>query len=231
MANLVKVKICGITRVEDALVALDAGADYLGFILYPPSPRAVSVERVAEIVTRLHKTRPALFSPAEPPLLVGVFVNESAATMAGILERCRLDMAQLSGDEEPQAVIDPASPLVGRAYKAIRPSGLAEAQSLAARYTKGDYPAIAPRPRLLLDTPHAKLYGGTGQTGDWSLAAELAAEVPDLMLAGGLNPDNVRDAVQQARPFGVDVAGGVEASPGIKDHDRVRAFINEAKAA
>ena len=134
----------------------------------------------------------------------------------------------MSGDESPEVVTDPASPLFGRAYKALRPRSAHEAAASSARYLAPDG---LPGPRLLLDTPHGRLYGGTGETGDWALAAALAAAVPRLMLAGGLTPDNVAAAVARVRPFAVDVAGGVESAPGIKDPDRVRAFIAAAKSA
>jgi phosphoribosylanthranilate isomerase len=231
MANVVKVKICGLTRAADGLAALDAGADFLGFILYPPSPRAVSLESAAKIVAALRQQRHRLFAQAEPPRLVGVFVNEAADDMAEVLDRCRLDLAQLSGNEEAQALTDSASPLFGRGYKAIRPADAVEAATQAKIYTKFDSDVTPSHPRLLLDTPHTHLYGGSGQTGDWTIAAELASSVPGLMLAGGLNPDNVALAVRQARPWAVDVAGGVEATPGIKDHERLRAFIAQAKTA
>ncbi|CUS02320.2 N-(5'-phosphoribosyl)anthranilate isomerase [Candidatus Promineifilum breve] len=232
MTAVVKVKICGITRVADGLAALDGGADYLGFILYPPSPRAVTAEDVAAIVDSLHDARPALFARPEPPLLVGVFVNEIAEDMAAVLDGCRLDLAQLSGNEAAHLLTEPTSPLAGRAYKAIRPATLADALTLSNRYAMPDLADRSPHmPQLLLDTPHGHLYGGSGQTGDWALAAELATAMPRLMLAGGLNPDNVAQAVRQAQPYAVDVAGGVEAAPGVKDHDRVRTFISRAKTA
>ncbi len=225
---MVKVKICGLTRLEDALFALEAGADYLGFILYPPSPRAIAPEGVARIVARLRRASAGQLPRALAPLFVGVVVNEPPATVAAILDRCGLDLAQLSGDEPAADVTDPASPLYGRAYKALRPRSLAEADEGAARFAA---PPGSAGPRLLLDTPHGQLYGGTGETSDWRIAAALAARLPGLMLAGGLTPDNVGAAVAVARPFAVDVAGGVENAPGVKDAGRVRAFITHAKAA
>ncbi len=232
---MVKVKICGLTRLEDARGALEAGADYLGFIFYPPSPRAIAPEAVAEIIDRLRResaVQPTRALAPNPwpltPLFVGVFVNEPPAAVAAILDRCGLDLAQLSGDEPAADVADPASPLYGRAYKALRPRTLSEANDGAARFAA---PPTLAGPRLLLDTPHGRLYGGTGETGDWGIAAALASRLPGLMLAGGLTPDNVAAAVAAARPFAVDVAGGVERAPGIKDAGRVRAFIANAKEA
>lgn len=220
---MTRVKICGITRLDDAIVALEAGADYLGFILYPPSPRAISVETLSSLTDQLrrHPRSREMFGRPAPPLLVGVFVNESAETMGEVLAACGLDLAQLSGDEAAEIATRPNSPLFGRAYKAIRPRTTAEAEDMAAMYAS----AAVDGPRLLLDTPHGHLYGGTGEAGDWKVAATLSAAMPGIMLAGGLTPDNVAGAVQRARPFAVDVASGVEASPGLKDADLVRAFI------
>jgi len=230
---MVKVKICGLTRLEDALVALAAGADYLGFIFYPPSPRAITPDDATHLIAQLRESlapvRDRALAP-DPwplaPLFVGVFVNEPPAAAAAILDRCGLDLAQLSGDEPAADVTDPASPLYGRAYKALRPRSLAEANDGATRCAA---PPHSPGPRLLLDTPHGRLYGGTGETGDWGIAAALAARLPGLMLAGGLTPNNVAAAVAAARPFAVDVAGGVESAPGVKDAARVRAFVANAK--
>ncbi len=218
----VRVKICGLTSLEDAVAAADAGADYLGFILWPGSKRAVAAETVANIAATL-RARPGC------PLLVGVFVDEEPARAAELLARCGLDLAQLSGEEPPAHVGDPASPLYGRAYKALRPSSLAEAEAEAEWYAAPD--AADGRPALLLDSYHPVLRGGTGETGDWAVAAALAAQEPHLMLAGGLTPDNVGEAVRRVRPFAVDVASGVEAAPGQKDPAKVRAFIRNAKEA
>lgn len=226
---MVRVKICGITNVDDALAALSYGADFLGFILYPPSPRAVAPDAVAAITAQVRAQRADLFARIAPPRLVGVFVNEPAAAMAETLARCGLDFAQLSGDEDANLVTEPSSPIFGRSYKAIRPKALEAARGDATRYTKNipDKSIIAPR--LLLDTPHQALYGGTGQISDWGLAAELSIACPGLMLAGGLNPGNVVEAVRRTQPFAVDVAGGVEAVPGRKDHALLRDFITKAK--
>jgi phosphoribosylanthranilate isomerase len=218
----VRVKICGITNLADAVAAAGAGADYLGFILWHGSKRAVDAATVAAIAT-------ALRARGAAPVLVGVFVNEAPASVAAVLEACQLDLAQLSGEEPPADVADRASPLYGRAYKALRPASLAEAQAEAEWYTPPQLPDS--QPGLLLDTYHPRLRGGTGETGDWDVAAQLAAQVPGLMLAGGLTPENVAAVVQLVRPFAVDVASGVEEAPGHKDVVRVRAFIANARAA
>ncbi len=222
-----KVKICGITNLEDALVAAEAGADYLGFIFYPPSPRAIEPEAARQIAAHIRQTIP------NPPLLVGVFVNESADSIAQTLDETGLDLAQLSGEEVPALAGDPKSPIYGRAYKAIRPATAAEAEVEAEWYAVAHAPVSSPQspvPSLLVDTYHPTLRGGTGIAAEWGIVVYLFEHTPGIMLAGGLRPDNVAAAVEQLRPFAVDVASGVEALPGKKDHDKVRAFIANAKA-
>ena len=210
---MVQVKICGLTQLNDALVSADAGADLLGFIFYPPSKRAISVEKARQIVPHLRRL-------INCPKLVGVFVNESAESMAAILDQCQLDYAQLSGDESPELL----DQLGGRGYKGIRPKTLEEAEIAATQF------APTPDQFLLIDAYHPVLYGGTGETSDWEIARRLVATTPHLILAGGLTPNNVAQAVRQVRPYAVDVASGVEATPGYKDHHAVRAFIREAKS-
>lgn len=221
-----KVKICGITNLEDALVAAEAGAHYLGFIFYPPSPRAVDKATAKTIIAHLRHYL------AEPPLMVGVFVNETAVTITQALDECGLDLTQLSGEEVPALAGDPKSPLYGRAYKAIRPASAAEAEAEAEWYAvprQGEESSKGKRPSLLVDTYHPALRGGTGKTVDWQIVQRLFAQTPGIMLAGGLNPENVATAVAQLKPFAVDVASGVEAKPGKKDHNKVRSFIKNAQ--
>lgn len=214
-----KVKICGITNLEDALTAVNAGADYLGFIFYPPSKRSVGVDTAVAIAHALRQRE-------DCPILVGVFVNEPADAIALILDTVGLDLAQLSGEEVPSLVGDKRSPLYGRSYKGLRPASFVEAEA-DAEWFRAPKPV---RPSLLIDTYHPTLRGGTGETGDWDLSARLAKQISGLMLAGGLTPGNVAEAVARVRPYAVDVASGVEASPGKKDPDAVRAFIANAKA-
>ncbi len=227
---MTKVKICGITNFEDARHALLSGADYLGFIFYPSSPRAVTASAAGDIAMRLRKdpdtaTRLAGESRA---LLVGVFVNETAQVIAATLATCGLDLAQLSGDEPAEVVTGSESPIVGQAYQALRPQSADEARGAAPLYS-APTPVVAPT--LLLDTYHPALRGGTGKTADWELAVELRKATPRLMLAGGLTPGNVAGAIRHVRPFAVDVASGVEAGPGRKDHVKVEHFIEAAKHA
>jgi phosphoribosylanthranilate isomerase len=228
----VKVKVCGLTSLSDAEAALAAGADLLGFIFFPKSPRYVTPEQVRDILAGLEPHRQVGQGVV---LTVGVFVNESPQTVAQILDFCGLDLSQLHGEEPPTMLgldADPAEPLGegrsllrGRAYKALRPRSPEEAKDMARRYALPPHlQADGHLPAFLLDAYHPQLRGGTGETGDWRLAASLAARYP-LLLAGGLTPANVAQAV---RPWGVDVASGVEKSPGQKDHAALRAFIAAA---
>ncbi len=203
-----RVKICGLKTLEDARVAIDSGADLLGFNFYLPSPRYVSPEICSAIVSDLRQR-------GATATLVGVFVNVPAGTIASFLDRCGLDLAQLSGDEPPETL----AALAGRAYKALRPTSPSVLQEALARYPGAPLP-----PAWLVDAYRPGEYGGTGQVADWSLAQELAQRSP-ILLAGGLTPDNVTQAIRQVQPWGVDVASGVESTPGVKDPARIQAFI------
>jgi indole-3-glycerol phosphate synthase/phosphoribosylanthranilate isomerase len=211
-SRLTKVKICGITTLNDALAAVEAGADLLGFNFYPPSPRFITTSACARLCA-------ALRARAIPVTTVGVFVNTPPADIQAILDECGLDLAQLHGDEPPEDL----AALGGRAFKAIRPASLPEARAAVGRYGLRKAP-----PALLVDTAAAGAYGGTGQAGDWAMARPLAAEHP-LLLAGGLRPENVAAAVAQVRPWGVDVASGVEVEPGRKDPAKMRAFVRAVR--
>jgi len=200
-----KIKICGITNTEDARVAWESGADALGFILYAQSPRYVDPQIVKTIVSGL------------PPFIVsvGVFVNESSKTVQNIMEKCGLTYAQLHGDETPEYCETLDRPIL----KALRLKDRSSFLSLA------EYRGRAGVKGFVVDTFSESSYGGTGQTTDWSLAAEVAQAAP-ILLAGGLTPENVQEAIAQVHPYGVDVSSGVEVRPGKKDHDKVRAFIH-----
>lgn len=218
----IRVKICGVTTLDDALACARAGADMLGLNFYPKSPRYLPPERARTLAEGL---RAALGDGS--PLLVGVFVNESAQHIAAVMALAGLDLAQLSGDE-PEDVL---AGLAGRAIKAIRPRSRDEATGQAARFL-----VHAPReeglPALLLDAYHPDLYGGTGEQASVDVARAVMAAAPRVMLAGGLAPDNVAARVRTIRPWGVDVASGVEdGQPGRKDPARVRAFIAAVRAA
>lgn len=220
---MARVKICGNTTLEDALFAAQAGADMLGFIFYPPSPRAIGLDEARTLVAALRNAlRNALRSACEPcPLLVGVFVNETAEHMRRVLDEVNLDLAQLSGNESP----DILAAMNGRAFKVVRGKTWAEWRSTLVQVNP-DRAAI--HPAFLLDADHETLYGGSGVQADQTLAVSLAQAHP-MLLAGGLTPDNVSDVVRQIQPWGVDVASGTESSPGKKDHAKVQAFIRNAK--
>jgi phosphoribosylanthranilate isomerase len=206
MASL-RIKICGITCLEDALHAADCGADALGFVFHPASPRYVTPAQAATIIAAL------------PPLVttVGLFVNRPVLEIRAVAQDCGLDVVQLHGDE-PAADCGALIAAHRRVVKAVRLRDAASVQALDA------YPATA----ILLDAWVAGTYGGTGQRCDWQLAAEVARR-RRVILAGGLEPDNVRQAVQQVAPYGVDVSSGVERVPGRKDPRRVAAFIRNAR--
>lgn len=210
------VKICGTTNLEDALVAAQAGADLLGFILYPKSPRYVKPNTITDIIANMHAAMIA------PPRFVGVFVNATPEQVLATLTETGLDLAQLHGDE---AATD-LQGLQGRGFKAVRPTGVEHALALAETFA---LLGVATGPQLLIDAYNPHVYGGAGQPADWAMAAAVAQRVEQLMLAGGLTPENVASAVQAVKPWGVDVASGVEQAPGQKDHAKVRAFVAAAK--
>ncbi len=203
-----RVKICGVTRLEDARVAWEAGADALGLNFYPKSPRYVE----AEVAAELARTRPALGA------VVGVFVNESPELIRARVRECGLTAVQLHGDEPPEACAGYGVPVI----KALRVRGPEDVERARTYVGAGDVAT------LLLDGA-APGYGGGGVGFDWSLVAGLADAGVPVLVAGGLNPDNVQNAVRATRPYGVDVASGVEVSPGIKNADAVRAFVRAVR--
>ncbi len=197
---MVRIKICGITRADDAQVAIDAGADALGFIFVRESPRYVTPEAAEKII----RTVPPFISR------VGVFVNENPDTVMEIAERCGLDTLQLHGDETPEYCSNMKLTVI-RAFRMS--AGFTE--SLLTRFTVGAF---------LFDTAVKGKLGGTGETFDWKRAVPLKRYGP-LILAGGLRPGNVAEAIRVVGPYGVDVSSGVEANPGIKDHKAIKEFI------
>ena len=218
---MVNVKICGITTLDDALFAAEAGADMLGLNFYKRSPRYLDPQQAAILCDALRERL-----GADCPLLVGVFANEVVSNIAAICDRVGLDFAQLSGDESDVMLRE----LRGTAFKAIRPGSLAMALEDVAYYSDF-FPADERAPSLLLDAYHPNLYGGTGHRASEEVALAVREAVPRLMLAGGLKPENVAERVQVVRPWGVDVASGVEPdnAPGVKDRQKVAAFITAAK--
>jgi phosphoribosylanthranilate isomerase len=214
--NAPKVKICGLTNLVDAQVAVEAGADLLGFIFYEPSPRYVEPSVVQSITAAVR----SMVSPERRPQFVGVIVNHSADFVEKVVSDCGLDFVQFHGEETPETL----RPFGRRAYKACNPRSLDEAEAIASAYLGSDAESL-----LMLDAYHPKLRGGTGHTADWASAAQIARK-HKLLLAGGLHPDNVIEAIRVVQPWGVDVSSGVEASKGKKDHDKVRLFIERVKS-
>ena len=202
---MTKIKICGIKTVKDALAAMEAGADLIGFNFYPKSPRYIDVGTCRNIMSVMRKHGHVTY--------VGVFVNASVEEVYATIETCGLSLAQLHGDETPEML----HALNGKAFKAFRGIPLD-----ITGYERNDAPA------LLVDAAVKGIYGGSGVTADWSAAAELAKKYP-LLLAGGLTPENVADAVRQVKPWGVDVASGVESAPGEKDAAKMIQFVIEVK--
>ncbi len=203
-----KIKICGITNANDAAQAVASGADALGFVLYRKSPRFVEPATVRALVADL------------PPfvLSVGVFVNESAEVVRNLMDQCGLSLAQLHGDETAAFCEQLGRPALKALRLKDRGSFLALAEFQGRANIRG----------FVIDAFSDQAYGGTGHTADWTLAAEAAKAAP-ILLAGGLTPANVFQAIQSVRPYGVDVSSGVEAAPGRKDPAKVKAFIESAR--
>jgi len=200
------VKICGITNVGDALAAVNAGADALGFNFYKPSPRYITPQHAREIIEQL----------PDSLLTVGVFVNEESEAVRNIAEEVGLKALQLHGDESPYYCRE----LVGYyVIKALAVSAGFDPQ------TPNKYEVEA----IMLDTKHNTLRGGTGRVFDWSIAQRLALTIPKLYLAGGLSPENVENAIKTVRPFAVDACSALEDSPGKKNEDRMRVFVNAVR--
>jgi len=200
------VKICGITNLDDALAAVAAGADALGFNFYKPSPRYITPSSAREIIEQL------------PPsvLTVGVFVNEESP--ARIAAEAGITALQLHGDESP----DLCRELAADRYviKALAVSDEFNIDAVKSYETEA----------IMLDTRHNNLRGGTGQVFDWSIAQQVRQLIPKLFLAGGLAPENVRAAIETVRPYAVDACSALEDKPGKKDHQRMRAFIEAVRS-
>ena len=207
---MVKVKICGITSAEDAEVAVTAGADALGFVMYRKSPRFVEPAIARAIISEL------------PPFIlpIGVFVNEEAGRVRTLMDQCGLALAQLHGDESASYCESLGRP----ALKALRVKNREAFLALA------EFQGRANVRGFVIDAHSDHAYGGTGQTVDWTVAAEVARSVP-ILLAGGLTPSNLAEAIRQVHPYGVDVSSGVEAATGIKDAAKIAAFIRGVRHA
>ncbi|SEQ63821.1 phosphoribosylanthranilate isomerase [Pseudomonas sp. NFACC02] len=205
--SAVRSKICGITRIEDALAAVEAGADAIGFVFYPKSPRAVTVEQAQAIIAQL------------PPFVstVGLFVNAEREALKALLNEVPLDLIQFHGDETPAQCDGYHRPYI----KALRVQAGDDIAASCALYEKAS--------GILLDTYVAGVPGGTGETFDWALIPKQLSK--PIILAGGLTSANVSQAIAQVRPYAVDVSGGVEKVKGIKDHDKIRAFMSAVHGA
>jgi phosphoribosylanthranilate isomerase len=206
-ALMVKVKICGITNLEDALTSIEAGADALGFVFYPLSPRHIFPEQAADIIRCL----PSFVQT------VGLFVDEEQSVVNTTADQCGLDIVQLHGEESPDYCED----IRRRVIKAFRVKDITTLDSLVQYHVSG----------YLLDAWSPFALGGTGKTFNWEIAAEAANRGHRVILAGGLTPDNVAEAVRQVIPYAVDISSGVECSPGRKNADKIRTFIIQARQA
>lgn len=196
-----RVKICGITRVEDACNAIEAGADALGLVFYPPSPRNVKVEQAIEIAGRM------------PPFvtLVGLFVNAEREFIADVIERIGIELIQFHGNESPGDCMGHGRPFI----KAVRMKPDVDLAAECERYEAAT--------GLLLDAYHPGKAGGTGQSFEWDRIPPSLG--PEIILAGGLTPTNVSRAIRKVKPYAVDVSGGVESAPGIKDPEKIKRFM------
>lgn len=205
--STVRVKICGITRVEDALAAVAAGADAIGLVFYAPSPRAVTAEQARAIISAL------------PPFVttVGLFVDMPGEELDSVLATVPLDLLQFHGDESPEACRRHGRPYL----KALRIRPGDDVPALIDRYPGAS--------GVLLDTYVPGTPGGTGEAFDWSLVPSAPSR--PVVLAGGLTPGSVAEAIRRVRPYAVDVSGGVEAAKGIKDPVLIRAFIDAVRSA
>ena len=212
---MIRVKICGITEIEHALIASEAGTDFLGLV-FAQSRRRVSQEKALQIVEAIHKQK-------KHPSMVGVFVNMPAEEVNRITEYCQLDLVQLSGDEDWRYCQQIERPVI----KVIHIKKNYTAKNIISGIESGYILSLKQKPICLLDTMIEDAYGGTGQTFNWQLAAEVSARFP-VIIAGGLAPENVAKLVREVKPWGVDVSTGVETD-GRKDAVKIKNFIKAVR--
>lgn len=209
--NRTRIKICGITRPQDARLAAELGVDAIGLVFYPPSPRCVTIEQALKVVA------------AVPPFvsIVGLFVDADRDELSRILQQVPIDLLQFHGDESPEDCEGYNRPFI----KAVRMRDGVDLHQQVSRYSSAS--------GLLLDSYQTGVPGGTGETFDWARVAEArerGLNIP-IILAGGLTPANVGAAISLAAPYAVDVSGGVESAKGIKDSEKMAAFVEAVRAA
>ena len=203
---MVKVKICGVTNLDDALSSIRFGADALGFNFYPKSPRYMAPEAAASIIKQL------------PPFVVkvGVFVNEKYDLVRDVIQRTQIQSVQFHGDEEPE-FCDRFGMNVIKAFRAgEKPERISRYKSLSG---------------ILIDSPREGYYGGTGKSFDWKLMKEYRSLEKPVILSGGLSADNVIEAIEAVHPYAVDACSRLEKSPGVKEHGLLKLFITRVKEA
>lgn len=209
----IRIKVCGINRLQDALYAIEAGVDALGFIFHRQSPRYIDPDEARHLIGRL------------PPFIstVGVFVDKKRSEVEEIIDFCGLDYVQLHGHETPK--------YCERLLRIASPCHIIKAFRIGAHTTAGEFEPYAPHVKaFLLDTYDKERAGGTGRSFDWSVIGTLELARP-FILAGGLNPGNVADAIRAAQPSFLDVNSGVEERPGVKDHRLVGEFVRAVRRA
>jgi len=212
---MVKVKICGITNFEDAVAAIEAGADMLGFNFYRPSSRYIEPDRAREIVARLRND-----GQNSSTTMVGVFVDESIDAVVRIVNEASLDAVQLHGDESLEFCAELKSLVPDKAIiKALRVNGSFDPRSASSYSVQA----------IMLDAFHEQLRGGTGRAIDWDIAKKVRDLVPQLWLSGGLSPENVAEAISRVKPFAVDACSSLESAPGRKDASRVKEFVRAVR--
>lgn len=217
---MTRVKICGITTLEDARICAEAGADLIGLNFFRKSPRYIELDAARDLCTAMREQ-----FAEKCPLFVGVFANEIVSRISTTMDHVGLDFVQLSGDESVEMLRE----LRGIAFKAIRPRSQNDALDDVKYFAPGS-PSDERVPSLLIDAYNPSLYGGTGEQAAEDVAKAVKAQTARLMLAGGLTPDNVAGRVVAIQPWGVDVASGVEGdTPGRKDAGKLKAFITAAK--